>query len=217
MTVMENIKYSKFDPSGAGKYSIHNLLVNFTGKNKKVLEIGCATGYISRKLKENGCEVIGLEIDEESVRIAGSICDRIICGDIEIIQLPDEKFDVILLGDVLEHLKNPQKILRKLVKNLKSDGRVIISIPNVAHLKIRAGLLFGRFNYTKDGILDESHLRFFTYKSITNLIKSAGLKIENEDLSPGIQVPFLPIFLKYKIAKLWKTMFALQFLFVCKK
>jgi len=212
----KKLKYTRFDPSGAGEYSVHTMTVKLVGKNKKVLEIGCATGYISKKLKENGCYVFGVEIDKTAAEIAKEICDKIIVGNIEIIEPPLDKFDVITFIDVLEHLKNPKNALEKVMNNLEKDGKIIISVPNIANWKIRLNLLFGRFNYTKIGILDETHLRFFTYKTIKNLLSSLNLKIIKEDITPSFPFP-LPISIKYRLAKLWKSMFAFQFVFVCKK
>jgi 2-polyprenyl-3-methyl-5-hydroxy-6-metoxy-1,4-benzoquinol methylase len=86
--------------------------LNFIGINKKVLEFGCSTGYISKILKERGCAVTGIEIDEEAAKTAEAYCERVIIGDIETIdynkQLGNEKFDVALFGDILEHLKYPK-------------------------------------------------------------------------------------------------------------
>jgi len=208
--------YNKFDPAEAGEYSAHTMLVKFTGKNKKVLEIGCATGYISKKLKENGCYVVGVEINENAAQIAKEICNKVIVGDIETLELSHEKFDVILFGDVLEHLKNPKMVLEKVTNNLEKNGEIILSVPNIANWKIRLNLLFGKFNYTKTGILDETHLRFFTYKTIKYLLTSVNLKIVKEEITPSFPF-FLPVSVKYKLAKLWKSMFAFQFIFICKK
>lgn len=206
-------KYDQFDPTGMGEYSVHYMVVNFIGKNKRVLEIGCATGYISKKLKENGCHVIGVEIDEEAARLAEKVCDKIIKGDIEEISVKG-KFDVIICSDVLEHLKDPLKTLKKLRGNMKDDGKIIVSVPNIANWRIRLNLVFGKFNYTRDGILDESHLRFFTYKTIKEVLKKANLKIIREDITPSFPLP-LPIRFKYWLSKSWKTLFALQFVFIC--
>lgn len=210
------LRYNEFDPSGAGKYSVHTMCVELTGKDKKVLEVGCATGYISKNLKKNGCYVVGIEIDKNAAEVAKRYCDEVITGDIETLELPSDKFDVILFMDVLEHLKDPESVLKKVMNNLKEDGIVIVSVPNIANWKIRLNLLFGNFNYTTIGILDETHLRFFTYKTIKKLIDKAGLKVVHEDITPSFPFPF-PVSIKYKLAKFYKTLFSQQFVFVCKK
>ncbi len=160
------IKYYDYQES---KYWTHRKIALLVGKNKRVLEIGCSIGYLSKRMKENGCHVVGIEINQESVQIANSICDKIIEGDIEnnnpylILDEIKEKYDVIVLGDVLEHCKDPLSVLKKLGKYLNSEGYLVISVPNVANIHVRIALFFfGRFNYSNYGILDENHLRFFT-------------------------------------------------------
>jgi hypothetical protein len=92
---------------------------------------------------------------------------------------PLPEFDFIIFADVLEHLVRPQKTLTYFVYNfLKDDGKVIISLPNIAHLSMRLGLLFGNFNYTEAGILDKTHLHLYSLKSGNKLISDSGLEVE---------------------------------------
>ena len=159
--------------------------LNFIGINKKVLEFGCSTGYISKILKEKGCAITGIEIDEEASKKAAAYCERVIIGDIETIdynkQLGNEKFDVALFGDILEHLKYPKTILLKVKDFLKEKGYIVISIPNVAHWSVRLDLTCGKFDYQDSGILDDTHLRFFTKSSIINLLESCGYYMTSMD------------------------------------
>ena len=159
--------------------------LDFIGFDKKVLEFGCSTGYVSKILKERGCAVTGIEIDEESAKTAEAYCERVIVGDIETIdynkQLSNEKFDVALFGDILEHLKNPKTILLKVKDFLKEKGYIVISIPNIAHWSTRLDLLCGKFDYQELGILDDTHLRFFTKSSIINLLESCGYYVSSID------------------------------------
>lgn len=169
----------------------HTKIINLIEKNKSVLEFGCSTGYMSRVLKQNGCRIIGIEIDQKAAKIAGKYCNKIIVGDIEKINydknLGNASFDKIIFADTLEHLKHPEKALVKIRKFLKEDGKLIISVPNVAHASVRLELLTGEFEYEKTGILDESHLRFFTKKSIVRLLDSCGYYIEHIDtVSKGL-------------------------------
>ena len=131
----------------------HDFLILLTGKNKDVLELGPASGYITKILKDNGCNVTGIELDPKLAKKASKFTDKIIIGDIEILNLDKElstsKFDVILVGDFLEHLNDPEKILKQLSNNLKPDGRFVISIPNISHGSIRLKLLDGDFDYKK--------------------------------------------------------------------
>jgi len=169
----------------------HSKIINLIGKNKNVLELGCSTGYMSKILKQNGCQVTGVEINKNAAKIAKKYCKKVIVGDIETINygktFDKASFDTIVFADTLEHLRYPELILTKIRKFLKNDGRLILSIPNIAHASIRLELLTGAFEYEKTGILDESHLRFFTKKSIIRLLDSCGFYIEQIDaVSKGL-------------------------------
>lgn len=153
-----------------------------TGKNK-ILEIGCGTGITGKILKEENkaVEVIGIEKIANIAKQAEKNIDKVITADIEILELPfaNEYFDYIITADILEHLYNPSAVLDKLKKYIKKDGCIIASIPNIRYWKILRNLIVkGEWTYCSDGILDETHLRFFTKKSITKLFQSAGLSID---------------------------------------
>lgn len=200
-------------------------MIKLIGKNKKVLEVGCATGYISKRLKENDCTVAGIEIDRESAKVAKQYCENIIVGDVENLSelpYPEKYFDVLLFGDVLEHLKDPLFVLKKLKSWCKDDGYIICSIPNVAHIYVRLKLLFGKWDYEDIGLLDRTHLRFFTTGSAKKIIEDAGFKIEKIDFSPWIPLFRLRKFkcgcaLEYYIAKLRPALFASNLLVKARK
>jgi GT2 family glycosyltransferase len=146
-----------------------------------VLEVGPATGYITKVLKDRGCTVTGIEIDPAAAREAGRFADHMIVGDIEQLDLDGvlggQRFDVVMFGDVLEHLIDPVAVLREIRSLLKEGGSVVASIPNVAHSSVRLALLTGRFDYTPQGLLDRTHLRFFTGQSIDEMFAEAGFTI----------------------------------------
>lgn len=179
---------------------------------KKVLEVGCATGELLKKLREKKCYTVGLEKDKDIALEAKRKCDRIIVGDIETIdRLPfsDNYFDTVVLGDVLEHLQRPDKVLERLKKYLGENGVILVSIPNVAFISVRFGLFFGRFNYTEYGPLDKSHLRFFTLKTAKRLIEENGYKIIRLEGYNQVRARY---FLLKPLGKLWKTLFATDFI-----
>ena len=159
----------------------HTYLINLTGFNKNVLEIGTSTGYISKILKNRGNTVVGIEIDHEAGIIAQQNCDRMIIGDVETLDLEKKlepaSFDVILCGDVLEHLKMPARILKKLHTFLKPEGYLVVSLPNFCHGDVLLNLFYGDFRYTPMGLLDETHLRFFGLKNIYTLFAKCGYQI----------------------------------------
>jgi 2-polyprenyl-3-methyl-5-hydroxy-6-metoxy-1,4-benzoquinol methylase len=159
----------------------HALIVEFVGRGKRVLDVGCATGDLARVLVERGCAVTGTETDPEAAHQAEKHCERVVVGDVEEVDLSellgDEAFDVIVFGDTLEHLKNPLQTLDRLKPFLRSEGYVVASIPNVAHGSVRLALIQGRFRYSQLGLLDKTHLRFFTRESVEQLFEDAGFLI----------------------------------------
>ena len=148
----------------------------------RILDIGCGTGNLGAGLKQRqSCEVWGVEFEPEIARRAESILDRVVTGSIEdttvLQQLPDAGFDVIVFADVLEHLKEPEKILRQLKRCLTLDGTIVASVPNIRHWSVLKDLLEGRWDYQEAGILDRTHLRFFTGNSLLKMFSNAGYEI----------------------------------------
>lgn len=188
----------------------------------RVLDVGCATGYIAGPLTAQGCAVTGFERNPESAAVARERCDSVIVGDIE---SPEDRaripggFDVILLGDVLEHLVDPWDALRFLRGRLAPHGVVVASIPNVAVWTVRLGLLRGRWNYTEAGPLDRTHLRFFTRATARALVRDAGLVLEHERFTPVEQepglarraMPRLTDVLVRSLVRVWPELMAAQF------
>lgn len=162
----------------------HMLLVGAVNNGSKVLDVGCATGYLGQWLREKKqVQVWGIEPSAEAAQIARlQGYEDVFVGGIESVLesgiLVGKKFDHILLGDVLEHLLDPVVVLQQLSQHLVSGGTCIISVPNVAHYSVRLGLLFGRWNMTETGILDRTHLHFYTRKTILEMVQSAGLVVK---------------------------------------
>lgn len=157
----------------------HALLVELVGRDQRVLDIGCAGGGLGRMLKRRGCRVAGVELDPAAGQAAGHVLDEILVGDVGDLDLVKhfgrESFDVVVLGDVLEHVADPGAVLRKVRPLLAPSGSVVASIPNVAHGSVRLALLQGRFDYRPLGLLDATHVRFFTRGSVYQLFREAGL------------------------------------------
>jgi 2-polyprenyl-3-methyl-5-hydroxy-6-metoxy-1,4-benzoquinol methylase len=170
---------SKYDTDvDPGSNSSHALMLRLVGANKKVLDVGCATGYLARALGEQGCRVSGVEFDPAAAREAAPALERIVIGDLDTIDLPaefaDSQFDVVVFGDVLEHLRDPLLLLRSVRGMLAPGGSVVISVPNIAHGDVRLSLLQGRFDYRDLGLLDSTHIRFFTRNSLRSFLEDAG-------------------------------------------
>lgn len=196
------------------KYDDFNERISELVENRsKVLDIGCATGKLVEYLKQNKqCRVFGVEVSSDMALEAGKRCGGITCVDIESCEnLPFEKesFDIIILADVLEHLKRPDIVLRKIIPYLKSNGYLLFSIPNIAFVSVRFNLLFGKFRYTEYGVLDKTHLRFFTLKTARGLIEECGLKII---LLEGYNQVRARYFILRPLGRILKTFFATDFI-----
>ncbi len=177
----------------------HVKIIDLVGKNSQVLELGCSTGYLTKELKKNGCIIDVVELDADDLKVASTYARSAYHGNLDddkfLVSL-NKKYDVIIASDVLEHLKNPENVLKKLKKNLKESGRIIISMPNIACWSMRKELFFkGNFEYQDSGILDRTHLRFYTYNSIQQLIKNAGFK-NFKRIPIELQFPFRSEILK---------------------
>lgn len=165
----------------------HRLLLDAVPAGVRVLDVGCATGYLAAELARRGCRVTGVEADPVAAESARGPCEHVVVGDVEDARCRQElgalaPFDVVLCGDVLEHLRDPWSTLRALAA---LGGLVVLSVPNVAHWTGRRALLRGRFPYAAHGLFDRTHLRFFTRASARALAEGAGLTIVDERFAPA--------------------------------
>ena len=156
-------------------------LLKMVGNGKHVLEVGPGVGHVTKQLTQRGCTVTCIEKDKNMSHMAKEFCAHMIVGDIESNalgrQLSTKQFDVITFGDVLEHLRDPVEVLNNLRPLITPTGYLVASIPNVAHRSLRLSLLFGEFDYADMGLLDRTHLRFFTIRTIEKMMNESGFKI----------------------------------------
>lgn len=168
-------------------HSSHSILLRWLGegRGRRLLDVGAADGLLSRHLTARGWRVTAIEADPAAARAGEAHCDRMVVADLDR-AVPDlgGPFAAIVYGDVLEHLARPLPVLRALNRELGPDGDVLLSIPNVAHLWVRLSLLAGRFEYAERGILDRTHLRFFTWRSLRGLLADAGLRVVRWTATP---------------------------------
>jgi 2-polyprenyl-3-methyl-5-hydroxy-6-metoxy-1,4-benzoquinol methylase/glycosyltransferase involved in cell wall biosynthesis len=150
-----------------------------SGRPLKILEVGCSSGYFGGALVDQGHEVWGVEPFDEAARKASEILHKVHIGFIEdfFTKNAGQNFDVIMFGDVLEHLADPESVLKQSKDFLSARGIIVASIPNIAHFSVRAMMLEGRWEYSDLGILDRTHLRFFTRNSIVDLFNESGYKV----------------------------------------
>ena len=157
----------------------HTLLLDLVGSNRRVLELGCSTGYMTQWLAAAGCDVTGVEVSPEAAEEARQWASEVVVGDLDSLDLEaqfgDRRFEVVLCGDVLEHLRDPVRVLVAARRLLEPGGVVVASVPNVAHGDVRLELLAGRFEYRNLGLLDATHVKLFTRDSLQRLLRDSGL------------------------------------------
>ena len=176
---------SGYVPLNERRHRAHAKLLEAVGTGNRVLDVGCSSGYLARPLAEHGNTIVGLELDPEAARAAEEFCELVLVGDVETMDLPLEpgSFDVVLGGDVIEHLRDPAATLARLRPLLRPGGRAVVSTPNVANWAIRLSLLSGRWRYTDRGILDRSHTHLFTRATLAETLERAGYRVERIDFS----------------------------------
>lgn len=168
---------------------VNRALVAIAGRPRTVLDVGCGIGLNGAALKRTGARVTGIEIVPRSIERSSQVLDEVIRADIESdasvsAALGGRRFDLVVLADVLEHAVDPRAVLDRFLPYVEEDGHVLVSLPNVAAWPVRLGLLAGRFEYGSSGIMDDSHLRFFTRESAVKLLESCGLEVLRTGQSP---------------------------------
>lgn len=161
--------------------SSHSRVLRAVGRGQRVLELGPAAGAMTRRLRQQDCTVTVVEMDPEAAAQASGAADAVVVADLDVEQLGDVvpgRYDVVIAADVLEHLKDPLRALRAMDRLCDIGGRVIVSVPNVAHASVRLALLDGRWDYTEQGLLDRTHIRFFTRSTLLALFAAAGVDVE---------------------------------------
>ena len=185
-TMQETVKQEKHlyeyavDPNSltAGAF-----VVEFVGRNQRVLEVGCGPGSITRVLATaRQCKVTGIELDPQAIEKVRPFCEAVMSADLNNPDWPKlvadrGPFDVVIAADVLEHLYDPWNNLERMAGLLGPNGHLVISLPHACHAALVAGLVGGDVHYRDWGLLDRTHIRFFGLTNIQTLFENAGLKI----------------------------------------
>lgn len=168
-------------------YSSHSIILSWLGpgRDRRLLDVGTAQGDLTRLLSQRGFTVTGIERDAQFADHSRQTCAELLELDLDR-AMPEfrEPFDVIVYGDVLEHLKDPLRVFTGLNKYLAPEGELVVSVPNIAHIAIRLMFLFGYFEYMDRGILDRTHLRFFTLRSFGRFLDQGGMRVEELVATP---------------------------------
>ena len=166
----------------------HEMVPHVPTEAAVVLDIGCGAGAFGAGLKQRWqdegrtLEVWGVEMDPVAAERATEVLDRVLVGDAAQVlnDLPAAGFDVVILNDVLEHVVDPEALLRELLPMLRTGGSIVASVPNVRHFPNVVNLVvYGSWRYTDEGILDRTHLRFFTRSSMLELFADCGLQVDS--------------------------------------
>jgi methionine biosynthesis protein MetW len=210
----------------SGLSAAHRLLLAAVPAGAAVLDVGCSEGYLAAALASRGCVVYGIERDPQAAAAARAHCREVWAIDIEDAAarqpLPGA-LDAIVLGDVLEHLRDPWAVLAWVATGLRDGGIAAISVPNAVHWTARREIVRGRFPLADWGIFDRTHLRWFTRASVRDLVRSAGLRIASERFAAA-PLPGEPLVrdvdappgdalrrARQAAADRWPELFALQF------
>ncbi len=199
------------------RFKIYDQILN----GSVVLEIGCADGRLANTLSiKKKCRVYCVEKDTAMACIAKGKCVDIHNIDIEKTQLPYSEgfFDYIIMGNVLEHMVEPLKVLKDIRKYLSIDGFLIFSVPNIVNWHSRLTIFSGKFEYAQSGVFDRTHLHFYNLNSSNKLAVDAGYKIISLDVTPSIYFYKERLnFLWYRMALAWKNLFADEFIIKANK
>jgi 2-polyprenyl-3-methyl-5-hydroxy-6-metoxy-1,4-benzoquinol methylase len=164
----------------------HMLALNLLAGAQRILEVGAATGYVTEAMQQGGATVVAVEIDPDAVEAARARGIEIRLGSVQDVVAPAERFDHVVLLDVIEHVPHPDALFEACLSHLAPGGSIVLSVPNVAHWSIRWLLLRGRFDYTRTGLLDETHVRLYTAASLERLLARHGLTIAARRHSLGL-------------------------------
>lgn len=210
------------------KYSSHHWILNAVRQEKaplRILDVGTASGYLGKVWSATGHSVFGVEYDAAAAEKARGYYDGFQVADVESFEFPwRREFDFIVFADVLEHLRNPAAVLQRCIPALKESGKIIISVPNIANWIIRISLLLGKFDYMDRGILDRTHLRFFTMRSLKELMSEVSCDVLDAIPTPLPVQLVLPVTAgnwfaplheaHYGLTRCRRTLFAYQFVIV---
>jgi 2-polyprenyl-3-methyl-5-hydroxy-6-metoxy-1,4-benzoquinol methylase len=202
-------------PLNERPYGGHERLLALAGSPQRVLDVGTSSGYLARRLAAAGSTVVGIDVDEEAAAEAREVCEQVLVGDVETMELPfaEESFDVVLCGDLIEHLRDPERFLTRIRTLIRPGGRLVLTTPNVANWSMRLALLAGHWRYTERGILDRSHTHLFTKKTLEQTLERAGYRILELDVTAPVPLIGRPSVerLAHAIARLRPSLLAYQF------
>ena len=169
--------YTFKDFEGSSHRILIELIRRYTPRGGTLLDLGAAGGELGSAVRAHFDTTIGFEYDADRIGQLRSRFDQVVIADLETVRTLPPGMNAVVLADVIEHLRNSTTLLNMVKRSLASDGVLFLSVPNIANVTVRLGLLFGVFEYRDRGILDFTHLRFFTMRTIKREIEKAGFRI----------------------------------------
>ena len=223
---MPNV-YTFKDFEGSSHRILIDLIGRYAGRGGTLLDLGAAGGELGQALASQFDRRLGFEYQVDCLPDLRSRFDQAVIADLEKMKTLPPGARAVVLGDVLEHLRDPSSVLRLVKQSLNQDGWLFVSVPNIANITVRLGLLFGVFEYRERGILDNTHLRFYTLRTIRRDIENAGFRVE---AIRGSSIPLRLIIGKFTpepalrlgekiltvVTRLWRSLFAYQIIVVAR-
>lgn len=223
---MPNV-YTFKDFEGSSHRILIDLVTRYARRGGTLLDLGAAGGELGYALRDFFRRRVGFEYNVGRIADLRGRFDHIVIADLEnTTRLPAE-VDAIVLADILEHLRDPASLLDLVRVSLAANGRLFVSVPNIANITVRLGLLLGIFEYRDRGILDETHLRFYTMRAIKRQIDRAGfriLSVRGSSIPVRLIVPWMPNLLLRagesvlaRVTQMWRALFAYQIIIVAER
>ncbi len=221
---MPNV-YTFKDFEGSSHRILMGLIRRYAKRGGRLLDLGAAGGELGAAVRDHFGRTVGFEYQVDCVADLKERFDQVVVTDLEKLKRIPKGVDAVVCADVIEHLRDAPALLKLIREGLANDGYLFVSVPNIANITVRLGLLFGIFEYRERGILDNTHLRFYTLRTIRRDIENAGFRVV---AVRGSSIPirlivgrFTPDFLLRAgekvltiVTRLWLSLFAYQIVVV---
>jgi predicted TPR repeat methyltransferase len=216
--------YTFKDFEGSSHRILISLIRRFAPRGGTLLDLGSAGGELGAAVREQFDRTIGFEFDSDRIGQLRGRFDQVVITDLETVTMLPPNVSAIVLADVIEHLRNSTTLLRLVKQSLTNDGVLFLSVPNIANITVRLGLLLGIFEYRDRGILDFTHVRFFTMRTIRREVEKAGFRIiavRGSSVPIRLIMPRMPdLLLRIGerlltwVTRVWRGLFAYQIVLV---
>jgi predicted TPR repeat methyltransferase len=216
--------YTFKDFEGSSHRILIDLIRRFAPHGGTLLDLGAAGGELGAAVREHFDQTVGFEYDADRIGQLRGRFDHVVIADLETVKTLPSEVSAIVLADIIEHLRDSTTLLQIVKRSLRRDGVLFLSVPNIANITVRLGLLFGIFEYRDRGILDFTHLRFFTMRTIRREIEAAGFRIvaiRGSSVPIRLIINWMPdVLLRLGervltwITRIWRGLFAYQIILV---